>query len=141
MCESGGMAQTVSILSPASADRERLLAIIADRNRARKHVERAQIVLSSAERLPVAEIARRAGVSRPAVWRWQARYAEEGVDGLLRDKTRKPGRAPLALKVVARILQLTCSEPPGEATHWTGRAMARAAGVSLRSVQRLWEAH
>jgi tetratricopeptide (TPR) repeat protein len=30
---------------------------------------------------------------------------------------------------------------PGEATHWTGRAMAKAAGISLRSVQRIWAAH
>jgi len=135
------MAQTVSILPPAPLDFERLLAIVGDRNRARKHVQRAQIILFSAERSSVADIARRAGVSRPAVWRWQTRYADEGVDGLLRDKTRKPGRAPLALKVVARILQLTCSEPPGEVTHWTGRAMAEAVGVSLRAVQRLWEAH
>jgi len=140
MCESVGMAQTVCILPPAE-DRERLLAIVADRNRPLKHVQRAQIVLCSAERLPVLEVARRVGVSRPAVWRWQARYAEQGVDGLLRDKTRKPGRAPLSAKVVAKILELTCSEPPGEVTHWTGRAMARAVGVSLRAVQRLWEAH
>ena len=125
MCKSGLMAQTVSILPPAPLDLERLLAIVGDRNRARKHVQRAQIILFSAERSSVADIARRAGVSRPAVWRWQTRYADEGVDGLLRDKTRKPGRAPLALKVVARILQLTCSEPPGEVTHWTGRAMPK----------------
>ena len=140
MCESVGMAQTVCILPPAE-DRERLLAIVADRNRPLKHVQRANIILRSAERLPVLEVARRTGVSRPAVWRWQARYAEQGVDGLLRDKTRKPGRAPLSAKIVARILELTCSEPPGEATHWTGRAMANAVGVSLRAVQRLWEAH
>jgi hypothetical protein len=38
-------------------------------------------------------------------------------------------------------LELTCSEPPGEVTHWTGRAMAKAAGISLRAVQRLWKAH
>lgn len=86
-------------------------------------------------------MARRAGVSRPSVWRWQARYAEQGVEGLLRDKTRKPGRAPLSAAVVAKVIDLTCSEPPGHATHWTGRAMAKAVGVSLRAVQRLWEAH
>ena len=40
-----------------------------------------------------------------------------------------------------RVLELTGREPPGEATHWTGRMMARAAGVSLRSVQRIWAAH
>ena len=82
-----------------------------------------------------------AGASRPAVWHWQRRYGEQGVDGLLRDKTRKPGRAPLSAKVVAKVLELTCSEPPGEVTHWTGRAMAKAAGISLRVVQRLWKAH
>ena len=81
------------------------------------------------------------GASRPAVWRWQARYAEHGVEGLLRDKTRKPGRAPLSAKIVAKIIDLTCSERPGHATHWTGRAKAKAVGVSLRAVQRLWETH
>ena len=140
MCESLGMAQTVCILPPAE-DRERLLAIAGDRNRPLKHVQRTQIILRSAERLSVLEVARRVGISRPAVWRWQARYAEQGVDGLLRDKTRKPGRAPLSAKIVAKILELTCSEPSDEATHWTGRAMAKAVGVSLRAVQRLWEAH
>jgi DNA invertase Pin-like site-specific DNA recombinase len=70
-CESVGMVQSVCVLPPAE-DRERLLAIVADRNRPLKHVQRAHIILFSADRLPVLEIARRAGVSRPAVWRWQA---------------------------------------------------------------------
>jgi hypothetical protein len=75
--ESGLMAQTVSILL-GDEDRKRLEAIASDRSRPLKHFQRAKIVLYSAERLPVLEIARRAGVSRPAVWRWQQRYAEEG---------------------------------------------------------------
>jgi hypothetical protein len=36
---------------------------------------------------------------------------------------------------------MTQAEPPGEATHWTCRAMAKAAGISHRSVQRIWAAH
>jgi hypothetical protein len=36
---------------------------------------------------------------------------------------------------------MTLAEPPGERTHWTGRAVAKAAGVSHRSVQRIWAAH
>ena len=43
--------------------------------------------------------------------------------------------------MVERVVDLTLGEPPGEATHWTGRAMAKAAGISLRSVQRIWHAH
>jgi transposase len=75
------------------------------------------------------------------VWRWQQRFAEAGVEGLLRDATREPGKAPLGDQTVQRVVTLTCAEPPGEATHWTGRAMAKEAGISLRSVQRIWQAH
>ena len=114
---------------------------MADRNRAQKHVVRARIVLHSAVRLTVAEVARRAGVGRPAVWRWQRRFGEGGVDGLLHDATRKPGKPPLGAPTVNWVVALTCAEPPGQATHWTGRAMARAAGISLRSVQRIWADH
>ena len=134
------MAQIVCPLVSA-VDRARLEAIVADRNRAQKHVARARIILASAERLPVAEVARRAGVGRPAVWRWQRRFAKTGVDGLLRDATRKPGKAPLATATVHRVVALTCAEPPGEVTHWTGRAMAQTVGISLRSVQRILQPH
>jgi transposase len=134
------MAQTVCVVLSA-ADRRQLEAVIGDRRRARKHVERARIVLSSADRLPVQRIAMSIGVSRPMVWRWQQRFAEAGVEGLLRDKTRKPGKMPIPADIVARVVALTCSAPPHEATHWTGRAMAQASGLSLRSVQRIWQAH
>ena len=134
------MAQDVCVIVGAE-DRARLAAVVGDRSRALKHVQRARVVLFSAERLSVLEVARRAGLSRPAVWRWQRRFAEEGVDGLLRDKTRPPGKPPLPAAIVALVLALTCAEPPGEVTHWTGRAMAKAVGISLRAVQRIWEAH
>ncbi len=134
------MAQSVCPLVSAD-DRARLEAIVADRNRSQKHAARARLVLLSAERLEVAVIARQAGISRPAVWRWRQRFAETGVDGLLRDRSRKPGKAPIARGTVHRVVALTCSEPEGEATHWTGRAMAKAVGLSLRSVQRIWQAH
>ena len=136
----GWMAQEVCPIV-SGEDRARLEAIVADRNRAHKHVLRARIILHSAESLRVAEVARRVGVGRPAVWRWQRRFALAGVDGLLRDATRKPGKAPLDHALVRRVVALTCTEPPGEATHWTGRAMAQEAGISLRSVQRIWMAH
>ena len=139
-CYASGMAQTVCPLISAE-DRQRLAAVLADRNRPQKHVARARIILASAERLEVAAIARHAGISRPAVWRWQQRFAEAGVDGLLHDKTRKPGKPPTPEAVVQRVVALTCAEPPGETTHWTGRMMAKVTGLSLRTVQRIWAAH
>ncbi len=134
------MAQTVCVLV-STVDKRRLEAIAADRNRQRKHVERAAVILASVGGGPVQQIAMQIGISRPMVWRWQQRFAEEGVDGLLRDKTRKPGKSPVAAETVARVVALTCTAPPHQVTHWTGRAMAKAAGISLRSVQRIWAAH
>ena len=140
MCDAGPMAQTVCVIVSA-VDRERLQAIAGDRNRLRKHVDRARIVLASAEREPAQRVAAHPAVSRPTVWRWQQRYAEAGVEGLLRDKTRKPGKTPIAAATTARVVALTCTTPPHQATHWTGRAMAKATGISLRSVQRIWQAY
>jgi len=128
------MAQRVCVVLSA-AEREQLAAIAADRNRSRKHIERSQIILASADRHPVRQVAQRIGISRPTVWRWQQRFAESGVDGLLRDKTRKPGKPPIAAEIAAQVVALTCTEPPHEATHWTGRAMAKTIGISLGSVQ------
>jgi len=134
------MAQTVTVLV-GPEDRARLAAVIADRNRPQKHVQRANIILLSAAKLAVHDVARQSCASRPAVWRWQRRYAEEGVAGLLRDKTRKPGKAPLSVETIAKVLALPCGEVPGEATHWTGRMVAKAVGISLSAVQRIWKAH
>jgi transposase len=122
-------------------DRRRLEAITRDRNAAQKHVARAKVILATAAGCGTMEVMRRSGLSKPGVWRWQERFMQEGVDGLLRDKTRPPGKPRLPDEAVRRVLDLTLSEPPGEATHWTGRMMARASDVSLRSVQRIWAAH
>ena len=123
-----------------AVDRKRLAAIIADRNSKQKHVWRAQVVLLTGDRCGTAEIMRRTGLGKPSVWRWQERYIDEGVDGLLRDKTR-PSRIPkLADDKVTMILELTLNEPPpDDATHWTTRAMGERCGVSHAMVHRIWQ--
>src|SRR5829696_7102340 len=122
-------------------DRDRLEAIVRDRNAAQKHVWRAEIVLLTADGFGTGEIMRRTAKSKTCVWRWQERFMQEGVEGLLRDKTRPSRIPPLGNEVAERIVALTLSDPPGEATHWTGAMMAKAAGVSVSSVQRIWRAH
>lgn len=131
------MAQTVGVLL-CDDDRARLEAIVDDRNRRHKHVQRVRIILLSAARWSVAAIADAVGVSRPSVWRWQQRFAEDGVAGLLKDRTRPPGKPALPAEVELKVVALTCSEPPGEVTHWTGRAMAKTMDISLGTVQRIW---
>src|SRR3984893_11968069 len=129
------------VVNVTRADRLRLEAIVADRSAPQKHVWRAKVILATADGCGTAEIMRWSGKSKPVVWTWQARFMAEGVEGLLRDKTRKPGKPPLPPNTVQRVVDLALGPPPGESTHWTGRELAKAAGVSLRSVQRILEAH
>ena len=128
-------------LDVSPSDRRRLEALVRDRNTPQKHAWRARIVLLSAVGTGTNEIMRQTGKSKTCVWRWQERFAAEGIEGLLRDKTR-PSRIPsLAPDVAQRVVALTLTDPPVEATHWTAAMMAREAGISVSSVQRIWRAH
>ena len=117
----------------SAGDRSRLEAVVADRNSPQKHVWRARIVL-----LTAAGLARRRSCGRPARARppsgagRSASWAE-GVDGLLRDKTRPSRIPPLAPAVSERVVALTLADPPGETTHWTAaRWPRRPASASAR---------
>jgi len=84
-------------------DRRRLEAIVSDRNAPQKHVWRAKIILATADGCGTTEIMRRSGKAKPVVWRWQERFMLQGVAGLTRDKTRKPGKPPLPAATVQPI--------------------------------------
>ena len=122
-------------------DRVRLKGLIADRNASQKNVWRAEIVLFTDSGAGTNEVMRRTGKSTTCVWRWQERFLEDGFEGLLRDKTRPSRIEPLAVEAVERVVALTLGDPPGETTHWTGALMAKASGLSVSSVQRIWRAH
>jgi transposase len=120
------------------ADRARLETLIGDRNTPAKAVWRAHIVLATADGHGTNEIMRRTKKSKPCVWRWQERYIEAGVDGLLRDKSRPSRKAPLPDKVRLAVLTKTARETPANATHWSRKSMAKATGISPSSVGRIW---
>jgi hypothetical protein len=135
-----GMREGITVeVSPA--ERASLEAIVADRNSRQKHVWRARIVLLTADGLGTNAIMRQVGKSKVTVWRWQERFMQARVEGLLHDKTR-PSRIPaLPASVHEGTVALTLGDPPGEATHWTAAMMAQTAGICVSSVQRIWRAH
>jgi len=66
---------------------------------------------------------------------------EAGYDGLLHDKTRPSRIPPLGSNITERVVTLTQTDPPTEATHWTSAMMAKVVDISASSVQRIWRAH
>jgi transposase len=127
--------------SLTDGDRDRLNALVAARNTPQNHVWRARMVLLSADGVGTNAIMAATGKSKTCIWRWQERFMMEGVDGLLRDKTRPPGKPPVAADRTAEVVRLTLAPPPHEATHWTLRAMAKVVGLAASTVQGIWKAH
>ncbi|HEX3412735.1 MAG TPA: IS630 family transposase, partial [Stellaceae bacterium] len=125
----------------SAAERSELEAVVANRNSPQKHVWRASIVLLTADGRGTAEIMDVTSKAKTVIWRWQERFREEGAVGLWRDKTRPSRIPPLDPAVAERVVAMTLAGPPPAASHWTGSAMAKAAGISVSSVQRIWRAH
>src|SRR3954471_11358201 len=99
---------------------------------------RAEIIVLSAQGLTQQHIAEQLGISRVAVNRWVGRFALHRLDGLNNRAGR--GRKPwLPQAAVAQVVEQAGEAPP-HLGRWSGRTMARAAGISPASVQRLWAA-
>jgi transposase len=86
---------------------------------------RARIVLWHAEGRMKKDIAVLAGVSRPTVDLWLARYAADRAAGLLAAKPGGP-REQVSADTRSLVLALTRTTPPGQTglSHWSTRTMA-----------------
>jgi transposase len=98
-------------------------------------------VLLASEGLRAGAIATAVSKSVLTVRRWRRRFTAKGVDGLLKDATRPSRVQPLMPDKIKQVVQMTLHERPPNATQWSMRSMAKAAGISYSSVQQMWHAH
>jgi transposase len=115
--------------------------LVRDRNTPQKVVWRARIVLLASDGLTAEGIAAAVEKSLLTVRRWRRRFVAKGMDGLLKDATRPSRVKPLAPEKIKQVVDMTLHAKPPNATHWSLRSMAAAAGLSYSSVQRIWRAH
>jgi transposase len=125
----------------SSKERAKLERLRMARSSSVRTRERTAIVLLAGEGKENKEIAEILKQEKMKVGRWRQRYAKFGLEGILKDKTRKGRIAPLSKAKRSRIVKMTLEEKPQGATHWSRSSMAKAAGVSPSSVGRIWRAH
>jgi transposase len=118
-----------------------LEAWVAGRNTPQKLVWRARIVLMWADGAGITLIINATGKTKRTAYRWRERYLERGIEGLRHDASRPGRKKPLDAASIERVVRMTLHEKPPAGTHWSGRKLARAVGLSHRSVQRIWAAH
>ena len=102
---------------------------------------RARIMLMLADHVRPSHVATRLAISRNHVHYWVRRYVTQGVSGVVRDASRPGRKKRLTLARVAAIVNATLTTTPPGRTHWSTRSMARAQGVSEKTIRNIWHQH
>jgi transposase len=126
-------------LELTEAERAELAALAARRSTAQALAQRARIVLACAEGEQNKVVAARLEVDAATVAKWRRRFAERRLDGL-RDEPRSGAPRTVDDARIEAVIVRTLESQPPDATHWSSRGMARAAGLSVSTVQRIWRA-
>lgn len=79
------------------------------------------------------------GVHPVSVGKWRSRFLTKRLDGLV-DEPRPGAPRTVTDEHVEAVIVKTLQETPADATHWSTRSMARAAGMSQSAVSRIWRA-
>jgi transposase len=132
----GGRAVDVNL---GEAERTELLALSARRNTSQALALRARIVLACADGEQNKRVAAQLGVDVDTVGKWRRRFAEQRIDGL-QDEPRSGAPRTIDDDRIEATIVRTLESLPSGATHWSSRGMARASGLSVSTVQRVWRA-
>jgi len=121
------------------AERNELEARIRRRKVARADAMRAEIVLLAASGMTNLGIAEKLRITRVTVTTWRTRFAAKRLDGLL-DEPRPGAPRKIGDEKIADVVTTTLETMPVAATHWSTRSMAKASGLSVSTVHRIWRA-
>jgi transposase len=131
--------RSLAALEVSEAERAELMSLAARRNTAQALAQRARIVLGCADGEQNKAVAARLGVCENTVGKWRGRFAEHRLEGL-HDEPRSGTPRTLEDARIEAVIVRTLESLPPDATHWSSRSMAKASGVSISSVQRIWRA-
>lgn len=121
--------------------RQALERIARARSMPARLVERARIVLLAADGMENKQIARRMNLTEKKTARWRSRFLAGGIAALQKDAPRPGKPRSITDGQVKRVVEMTLHQKPANATHWSTRTMAKAAGISEATVRRIWHAH
>lgn len=131
--------RNLASLEISAEERAELTSLASRRNTAQALALRSRIVLGCAGGEQNKAVAARLGISENTVGKWRRRFAEYRLEGL-RDEPRSGTPRTIADARVEAVIVRTLESLPPDATHWSSRGMAKASGVSISSVQRIWRA-
>jgi transposase len=123
------------------ADFKELTKLVSAHNTPQQTVTRCRVALMARKGLRGEDIAQALGISRSMVVRWQQRYRNWGVEGLLYIQPGRGRRPTYTPEQIHEVVTKTSTTRPEGMTHWSTRTMAKAVGMSSETVRRIWQEH
>ena len=133
------MARPKSELVLSGDERQKLTAWAGRPKSTQRLALRSRIVLACAAEPSNKAVAAALGVCNATVGTWRQRFIERRLDGLT-DEPRPGTPRTIRDDAVERVVTRTLETKPEDATHWSTRGMAKAAGLSQSAVSRIWRA-
>ena len=118
------MARELYAVQLCEEERERLTQLVRGGKSSARIVARARILLKVDEGWNAPQVVAALDVSEGTVYRIKRRYAEEGLDGVLRDRVQANRFRKLDDKAEAHLVALACSPAPEGHDHWTLQMLA-----------------
>lgn len=124
-----------------SIERERLESTARSRTLAARMVQRAKIILLTAEGRSQRDVAEELGCNVKAVREWQSRWMAVGFRGIETERLGRGRKAWVLTNVSQELGRRTVEDAPEDATHWSTRRMAKAMGVGATLLRKIWKQH
>src|SRR5688572_22901730 len=128
------------VIQLGSGDRPILEGWVRSRTISPRVVQRAHILLASADGSSTKQISTELGLSRTKVQRWLDRYEAQGLEGIDHDRPRTGRPRRITAGVEDEIARITLETQPPHGTHWSSRLMAEVTGLHFTQVARIWRA-
>ena len=116
--------------------REELVTMQRSLKLERRYVDRAKVILLSANGDTIDSIMNQVSLSRRAVNKWRQRFKKHGLAGL-KDAPRSGKKPFITPEQKAMVIQKACSKPEGGYTNWSQSRIAKEVGISQSKVYQI----
>lgn len=114
-------------------ENQELLTMSRSHKLEKRYVERANIILYSAEGKSLDEIVALTGKSKPVVNKWRQRFRKDRINGL-KDAPRSGKPKTITPEQKAMVIEKACTNPEGGYTNWSQERIGKAVGISQSKV-------
>ena len=129
-------------ISLSDQEKQQLEQAVKSRKTSVRLVDRSRIILHAAQGIPNYKIAKLLNININTVGKWRHRYAKDRFTGIAHELPRggnHGGKNTQSQQLLrSTIINMTTTQKPEGAIHWSTRSLAKVLGINHSFVNRVW---